>query len=277
MPKVIASWAARTAIKKRKGLTVSSYSGRVVVVTGAGSGMGRAMVSEFVSRGAYVAALDINMARAVETVEKLEAPEMAFPLQVDVSDPQSVQRGVETIIARWGRIDLLCNNAGVLDAHAPAHEVSLEEWNRVLAVNLTGPFLMARAVIPQMLAQGKGAIINTASTSGFSAAGGGSAYTASKHGVIGLTRQLTFEYGARGIRVNSICPGATATPLALPEHNAASPDMDLAISKVPARRWCQPEEIAKLAAFLGSDDADYVHGSAYVMDGGWLTAARDPF
>ncbi|ANM20881.1 short-chain dehydrogenase/reductase SDR family protein (plasmid) [Rhizobium sp. N541] len=136
---------------------------------------------------------------------------------------------------------------------------------------------MARAIIPHMLSQGKGAIINTSSTSGFSAAGGGSAYTASKHGVIGLTRQMTFEYGARGIRVNAICPGATATPLALPEHNAASPDMDLAISKVPARRWCQPEEIAKLAAFLGSDDADYVHGSAYVMDGGWLTAARDPF
>ncbi|WOS66855.1 SDR family NAD(P)-dependent oxidoreductase [Sinorhizobium fredii] len=256
---------------------MNNYRDRVVVVTGAGSGMGRAMVGEFVSRGARVAALDVNMVRAVETVENLEKPEMGFALQVDVSDPQSVQSGVEAIIARWGRIDLLCNNAGILDGHAPAHEVSLDEWNRVMAVNLTGPFLMSRAVIPQMLAQGKGAIINTASTSGFSAAGGGSAYTASKHGVVGLTRQLTFEYGAQGIRVNCICPGATATPLALPEHNAASPDMDLAISKVPARRWCQPEEIAKLAAFLGSDDADYVHGSAYVMDGGWLTAARDPF
>ncbi|WP_406549691.1 SDR family NAD(P)-dependent oxidoreductase [Rhizobium etli] len=249
----------------------------MVVITGAGSGMGRAMVGEFVSRGAYVAALDINLARAVETVEKLSAPDRAYPLQADVSDAGSVESAVKAIIERWERIDLLCNNAGILDGHAPAHEVSLEEWNRVLAVNLTGPFLMARAVIPHMLSQGKGAIINTSSTSGFSAAGGGSAYTASKHGVIGLTRQMTFEYGARGIRVNAICPGATATPLALPEHNAASPDMDLAISKVPARRWCQPEEIAKLAAFLGSDDADYVHGSAYVMDGGWLTAARDPF
>ena len=256
---------------------MSTYSGKVVVITGAGSGMGRAMVGEFVSRGAYVAALDIKLDRAVETVEKLSTPDRAYPLQVDVSDAESVEKAVKAVIERWERIDLLCNNAGILDGHAPAHEVSLEEWNRVLAVNLTGPFLMARAVIPHMLSQGKGAIINTSSTSGFSAAGGGSAYTASKHGVIGLTRQMTFEYGARGIRVNAICPGATATPLALPEHNAASPDMDLAISKVPARRWCQPEEIAKLAAFLGSDDADYVHGSAYVMDGGWLTAARDPF
>ena len=256
---------------------MKDYANKVVIITGAGSGMGRAMVGEFVSRGARVAAMDINLERAKETVDRLSDPSMAFALQVDVSDQDSAKRGVDAVISRWGRIDLLCNNAGILDGHATAHEVSLAEWNRVLAVNLTGPFLMARAVIPQMLAQGKGAIINTSSTSGFSAAGGGSAYTASKHGVIGLTRQLTFEYGARGIRVNSICPGATATPLALPEHNAASPDMDLAISKVPARRWCQPEEIAKLAAFLGSDDADYVHGSDYVMDGGWLTAARDPF
>lgn len=257
---------------------MNDYSNKVVIITGAGSGMGRAMVAEFVSRGANVAALDINLDRAIETVKKLENHSMAFPLQVDVSDEQSVAAGIEAIVVRWGRIDLLCNNAGVLDGHAPAHEVSLKEWNRVMAVNLTGPFLMSRAVIPQMLKQGKGAIINTSSTSGFSAAGGGSAYTASKHGVIGLTRQMTFEYGARGIRINAICPGATATPMAMPEQTTShSPDMDLAVSKVPARRWCQPEEIARLAAFLGSDDADYVHGSAYVMDGGWLTAARDPF
>lgn len=256
---------------------MKDYAEKVVIITGAGSGMGRAMVGEFVSRGAYVAALDINLTRAVETVEGLPEPSMAHPIQADVSDQTSVANAVAEVVGRWSRVDLLCNNAGILDGHACAHEVSLEEWNKVIAVNLTGPFLMARAVIPHMLVQGKGAIINTSSTSGFSAAGGGSAYTASKHGVIGLTRQLTFEYGARGIRVNAICPGATATPLALPEHNAASPDMDLAISKVPARRWCRPEEIAKLAAFLGSDQADYVHGSAYVMDGGWLTAARDPF
>jgi 3-oxoacyl-[acyl-carrier protein] reductase len=256
---------------------MGTYEGKVVIITGAGSGMGRAMVKEFVERGAKVAALDVNVDRANETVQNLENPAMAHALKGDVSDVKSVGVAVDAVVALWGRIDLLCNNAGILDGHAPAHEVSIEEWNRVMAVNLTGPFLMSRAVIPVMLKQGKGAIINTSSTSGFSAAGGGSAYTASKHGVIGLTRQLTFEYGALGIRVNAICPGATATPLALPEHNSASPDMDLAISKVPARRWCQPEEIAKLAAFLGSDDADYVHGSAYVMDGGWLTAARDPF
>lgn len=256
---------------------MNGYEGKTVIITGAGSGMGRAMVREFWARGANVAALDIDLAKAVESKEKLKANEKVLALSVDVTNIQSVQAAVAVVADKWGRIDLLCNNAGVLDGHAPAHETTIEEWNRVIAVNLTGPFLMSKAVIPQMLKQGKGAIINTSSTSGFSAAGGGTSYTASKHGVIGLTRQLTFEYGAKGIRVNAICPGATATPMALPENNADSPDMDLAISKVPARRWCQPEEIAKLAAFLGGDDADYVHGSAYVMDGGWLTAARDPF
>jgi NAD(P)-dependent dehydrogenase (short-subunit alcohol dehydrogenase family) len=147
-----------------------------------------------------------------------------------------------------------------------------------MAINATGPFLMAKYAIPHMLAQGKGGIINVASVASFSAAGGGSAYTASKHAVLGLTRQLCFEYGARGIRVNAICPGATATPLAMPETTTeTSPDMEAAVNMVPARRWCQPEEIAKMAAFLGSDDADYVHGSAYVIDGGWLTAAREAF
>ncbi|RQM47181.1 SDR family oxidoreductase [Paraburkholderia bannensis] len=257
---------------------MNNYAGRVVIVTGAGSGMGRAMVSEFTARGANVAALDINLQKAVETVEGLKRPTMACAIRVDVSDPHSAQKAVNEVIERWGHVDLLCNNAGILDGHSTAHEVSIEEWNRVIAVNLTGPFLMSRAVIPQMLKQGKGAIINTSSTSGFSAAGGGAAYTASKHGVIGLTRQLTFEYGARGIRVNTICPGATATPLAMSgqvtEH---SPDMEAALQKFPARRWCQPEEIAKLAAYLGGDDADFVHGSEYVMDGGWLAAARDPF
>lgn len=257
---------------------MNNYNGRVVIITGAGSGMGRAMVEEFASREASVVALDINLKAAEESVSKISNPERGFAYRVDVSDPISVQEAVKAVIAKWGRIDLLCNNAGILDGHATAHEVSIEEWNKVIAVNLTGPFLMARAVIPQMLNQKKGAIINTSSTSGFSAAGGGTAYTASKHGVIGLTRQLTFEYGASGIRVNTICPGATATPLAMADPvTAHSPDMLAALEKFPARRWCQPGEIAKLAAFLGGDEADFVHGSEYVMDGGWLAAARDPF
>lgn len=255
------------------------YSGKVVIVTGAGSGMGRSMVGEFVSRGARVAALGRNPAKLEETVAALSDPAMALAIRADVAVEADVVAAVDRTVAEWGRIDLLVNNAGALGTYTPAHESTLEEWNDVMATNATGPFLMSKYVIPHMLARGKGGIINIASVSAFSAAAGGSAYTASKHAVVGLTRQLCFEYGAQGIRVNAICPGATMTPMVMSEAYAeTAPDWEEAVAAVvPARRWCRPEEIARMAAFLGSDAADYVHGSTYVVDGGWLTAARDAF
>ncbi|MBN3836731.1 SDR family oxidoreductase [Burkholderia sp. Ac-20344] len=257
---------------------MKSFDGQVVVVTGAGSGMGQAMLDEFTSRGAFVAALGSRESRLKTAIDSIANPTLAAAFEVDVGVPESVAAGVEQIVKRWGRVDVLCNNAGILGGHEEAHEAGLDEWDRVLAVNLTGPYLMARAILPVMLTQGKGVILNTASTSGFSAAGGGAAYTASKHGLIGLSRQLTFEYGARGIRVNTICPGAVATPMAIPEHADASfPDVDAAVKKTPAGRFGKPEEIAKLAAFLAGEDADFIHGSDYVIDGGWLAAARDPY
>ena len=254
------------------------YDGQVVVITGAGSGMGRAMVAEFVAQGARVAALGRTLGKVTDTVIKSGDSERAIAIRADVAVESDVVAAIDQIMEKWGRIDLVVNNAGVLDTYASAHEVSLDDWNQVMAVNVTGPFLMSKYAIPHMLSQGKGGIINIASTSSFSAAGGGAAYTASKHAVLGLTRQLCFEYGAKGIRVNAICPGATATPMAIPENKTAtSPDMENAVAAVPAKRWCQPEEIARMTAFLGSDDADYVHGSAYVIDGGWLTAAREAY
>jgi NAD(P)-dependent dehydrogenase (short-subunit alcohol dehydrogenase family) len=254
-----------------------SLKNKLVVVTGAGSGMGRAMVQEFVSKGARVAALDINAGSATETVSALDNPDAGLAVQVDVSQPDSVEAAMAQVSEWSGTADVLCNNAGIVDSFRPAHEIPLEEWHRTIAVDLTGPFLMARAVIPGMLSKGGGSIINTASISSFSAAGGGSAYTAAKHGVLGLTRQLTFDYGRHGIRVNAICPGATATGLTMPEGGSDTlPDTEAELERIPAQRWCQPEEIAKLAAFLASDDAAYIHGSAMVIDGGWLTAARNP-
>lgn len=251
--------------------------GRVVVVTGAGSGMGKAMVQEFAAAGARVAALDINETRAKEVVAGLDDPERAIAVPVDVSAEDSVTTAVKQVLDWAGRVDVLCNNAGIIDSFRPAHEVSLDEWNQNLAVNLTGPFLVARAVIPGMLARSNGVIINTASIASFSAAGGGTAYTAAKHGVIGLTRQLTFDYGKLGIRVNAICPGATLTGLTMPEDGSDTlPDSEPEILRTPAQRWCQPVEIARLAMYLASDDAEFIHGTSVVIDGGWLTAARNP-
>jgi NAD(P)-dependent dehydrogenase (short-subunit alcohol dehydrogenase family) len=239
--------------------------------------MGRAMVEEFVAEGARVAAVDIDGAKADATVAGLADPTRALAAQADVADPDSVARCIEAVLEWGGRVDVLCNNAGVLDSYHPAHEVTLEEWNRVVAVNLTGPFLMARAVIPDMLTRSAGVIINTASVSAFSAAGGGTAYTASKHGVLGLTRQLTFDYGKHGIRVNAICPGATLTGMTIAENGESTPDVAAELERTPAGRWCDPREIARLAVYLAGDDAGFIHGSAVVIDGGWLTAARNPF
>jgi NAD(P)-dependent dehydrogenase (short-subunit alcohol dehydrogenase family) len=255
-----------------------SLTDKVVLVTGAGSGMGRAMVREFVAEGARVAAVDIRLPSASATVDELPQPSRAIAVQADVADPHSVKTCVRGVLDWAGRIDVLCNNAGILDTFRPAHEVPVEEWDRTIAVNLTGPFLMARAVLPDMLTRSNGVIINTASTSSFSAAGGGTAYTASKHGVLGLTRQLTFDYGRHGIRVNAICPGATRTGLTMPESDAGYPvDVEAEIARTPAGRWCEPAEIARLAVYLAGEDAGFIHGSAIVIDGGWLTAARNPF
>lgn len=254
-----------------------NMDGKVVVVTGAASGMGKAMIEEFTSAGAVVAAMDINEKALRNTVDSLDVGDQVRAVPVDISSEESVSSSVAQVKDWTGRVDVLCNNAGIIDSFRPAHEISLDEWNRNIAVNLTGPFLMARAVIPTMLDQHKGIIVNTASIASFSAAGGGTAYTAAKHGVIGLTRQLTFDYGKKGIRVNAICPGATLTGLTNPDGGSDTlPDSEPEIMRTPAQRWCQPVEIARLALYLASDDADFIHGTSMVIDGGWLTAARNP-
>jgi NAD(P)-dependent dehydrogenase (short-subunit alcohol dehydrogenase family) len=233
--------------------------------------MGRAMVEEFVAEGALVVAVDINEHAAVETVKGLNTPDRASVAVADISSPESVDALVTGVVREYGKIDILCNNAGVLDDYTPAHETSIDLWNRVIGVNLTGPFLVSRAVVPVMLDRGKGVIINTASISGFVAGGGGAAYTASKHGVLGLTKQLAFDYGSRGIRANAICPGAIQTGMT--EHlltaEGRNPHVDAAIEGTPAGRWGRPLEIAKLASFLASDDAAFIHGAGYLIDGGW--------
>jgi NAD(P)-dependent dehydrogenase (short-subunit alcohol dehydrogenase family) len=256
---------------------MTSFEGKVVVITGGGSGMGRAMVQEFAAKGARVAALDINLDSAEKSVALLPDPTAGIAVKVDISKPESVSESIAEVIAWGGKIDVLCNNAGIIDSFGAAHEISLAEWDRNIAVNLTGPFLMAREVIPHMLNDGGGAIVNTASIASLSAAGGGTAYTAAKHGVLGLTRALTFDYGRKGIRVNAICPGATKTGLTMPEGGSDTlPENEAEIARTPAGRWCEPEEIAKLAVYLAGEDASFIHGTAVVIDGGWLTANRNP-
>jgi 3-oxoacyl-[acyl-carrier protein] reductase len=247
------------------------FEGRVAVITGAGSGMGAAMARGFSAEGATVVAVDVDAAGLERTLADLGGPsERARAVVLDVADREAVAAFGADLAAR-GRVDILCNNAGILDGYAPAHETTWDLWTRILAVNLTGPYLMAHALVPTMLEQGKGAIVNTASIAGFVAGGGGAAYTSSKHGLIGLTKQLAFDYGRRGIRANAICPGAIATGMTveLRTPELGNEHVDAAIAATPAGRWGEPEEVAALALFLASDEASFVHGVPVLVDGGW--------
>lgn len=244
------------------------FEGRTAVITGAGSGMGAAMARGFHAEGAAVIAVDVDEAGLDATIADLggEAAR-AQPVVLDVTDREAVA----TFGAGLDRVDVLCNNAGILDDYAPAHETDWDLWSRIIAVNLTGPYLMAHAILPRMLAWERGAIVNTASIAGFVAGGGGAAYTTSKHGLIGFTKQLAFDYGRRGIRANAICPGAIATGMTveLRTPELGNEHVDAAIEATPAGRWGEPEEVAALALFLASDEASFIHGVPVLVDGGW--------
>lgn len=244
--------------------------GRVALITGAGSGIGRAMASRFAARGAVVAAMDIDQAAATAVAESItDAGGRCVAIHGDVASAASVDAAVETVVAGLGQIDILCCNAGVLDDYATVTETSEALWDRVLGINLKGVFLTTKAVLPHMLDKGRGVIVNTASVAGLVADGGGAAYTASKHGVIGLTRQISSDYGSLGIRANAICPGAVETAMTKKIFDSDQADVMETVRSVPAGRYAQPDEIARLAVFLASDSASFMHGAAVVIDGGW--------
>lgn len=245
-------------------------AGRRAIVTGAGSGMGRAIAQRFAAEGADIAVLDVNLPAAEATAQSIiDIGGTAHPVQVDVSHGDSVTAAVQHSVGLLGGIDVLANIAGILDGYAPILDTSEELWDRILGVDLKGVFLMTKAALPTMLEGGCGTIVNMASIAGFVARGGGIAYTSAKHGVVGLTKQMAADYGLQGIRVNAICPGAVETGMTQQILEDGDAAVMASINAVPAGRHAQPEEIAHLALFLASDDSSFVHGAAYVIDGGW--------
>ena len=246
----------------------NGFTGRVSLITGAGSGIGKAVAAAFANAGARVVVADINRASAQQTAS--EIGQLATAFAADISDERSVDQLVRHAIDSFGRIDVLCNNAGILDKMSLPADTSIAEWERVLRINLTGTFLVTRAVLPQMLRVGTGAIVNTASEAGIRGGAAGLPYTASKHGVIGLTRSVAWAYANDGIRCNAIVPGpvfsnAAGSVGSFDEKGAERLRPVIALNQHVAL----PEQIAEATLFLASDAASFVNGAIVPVDAGW--------
>lgn len=246
-----------------------SAAARVGLVTGAASGIGRATALRLAAEGAAVACVDVAAEAAAETVTRVEAAVgSARAYGCDVTDAESVRSTVAQAISDLGgHVDVLCNIAGI-GRFAHSHEQPLADWNKIIAVNLTGTFLMCQAVLPHLLEQGGGAIVNTASTAGLIGQPYSAAYAASKGGVVMLTKALAYEYIERGIRVNAVAPGGVDTPIigdfGFPEGSSKK----LFYKIMSPMGMCQPEEVAGAFAYLASDETRYMTGSILTIDGG---------
>jgi 3-oxoacyl-[acyl-carrier protein] reductase len=250
--------ANHTAVPARR------LEGRTAIITGAGSGIGRASVERFLAEGANVVAVDIDGAAAEATVAAADAGDRAVAVTVDVTDAAAVQRSVDLALERFGSLDVYYNNAGLPQVAALVEDVDDETWRRAIDVNLTAIFLAARIVVPIMKQQASGVILVTASMSGIRPRPQLCAYTAAKGGAVALARQLAIELAEFGIRVNSVNPVSTDTPML---SQFGSGDHTTA-KATPIGRLGRADEIAAAAAFLASDDASFITGSALQVDGG---------
>lgn len=247
------------------------FERKSVIVTGAGSGIGRAAARAFAAEGARLIVADVNQASGEDTAQQIRAQggEASF-VRTDVSRAADCAAMVDATIKRYGQLDIAFNNAGINLAVAPIAEVQEQDWARILGVNLTGVFLCMKHEIPAMKRSGGGAIVNTASVGGVIGTAGVSAYCATKHAVVGLTKSAALDHIGDGIRINAVCPGGTRTEM-LAEWFEDPAVERRALAHTPIGRMASPEEIARAVLFLASDEASFMVGHALIADGG-LTA-----
>jgi NAD(P)-dependent dehydrogenase (short-subunit alcohol dehydrogenase family) len=245
------------------------FEGKVALVTGGGSGIGRATSLAFANEGAKVVIDDINVEGGEETLAMVKsAGGEAIFVKANVSKATEVEALVQKAIDTYGRLDYAYNNAGVGEPLKRVHKTSEDNWDRVMATNLKGVYLCMKYEIPHMLKQGKGAIVNTSSLAGLKGLSGQAAYVASKHGVVGLTKSAAIEYATLGIRINCICPGVINTPLIAPNMKDRPHVEKGYIDMEPIGRLGKPEEIASAVLWLCSDEASFAVGSIFSVDGG---------
>lgn len=243
---------------------------KVVIITGASSGLGREAATLFAKEGAKVVAV----ARRMERLEELKAetkdyPGLIIPFQGDVGKNDDIKAIVKFTLEEAGKVDVLINNAGIIDDHMPAGEMTDTMWDNVVNINLTAPMKLTREVLPSMLKAGSGNIINVSSVGGLNGGRGGAAYVSTKHALIGLTKNTGFVYADQGIRCNAICPGSVPT-----EISGSNPPSQLGLGKIMsgfanAPRIGTSEEIANILLFLASDESSLINGVALTADAGW--------
>lgn len=242
---------------------------KVALVTGAATGIGRATAIKLAAHGAKVVAADINETATKETLRIItDAGGSGRFMQLDVSKPDQVTAVMESIMATEGQLDMAVNNAGIGGVMAPIHEVKLDDWQRMMDINLSGVFYCLQGEVRCMLPKGGGKIVNVASLAGLNGVPGGSPYAAAKHAVIGLSKSAAVEYGNYGIRCNSVCPGFIETPIidGLPESFLDKYTQH----RVPMKRLGQPEEVADTIYWLLSDQSSFINGHSLMIDGGMM-------